>query len=171
MPALRLPSSMSAVFFLVFLLSSASSRATLLLVPEQYLRIQDAIEAAQMGDTVLVNSGDYPEHVNLGSLDLTVASYFLMTGDSTYIHDTRIIAAAPGIPIVEITGGQTPQTLLAGFTISGGMPPHGSGVLLAASSPTIAHNIITNNCTEAEGGGIHITGGAPGIRFNRITGN
>ncbi|MFH1143023.1 MAG: hypothetical protein V1774_00595 [Candidatus Eisenbacteria bacterium] len=140
-------------------------------VPDPYPTIQSGINACQPGDTVLVDAGIYPENVIFPPADVIVASRYLTTGDPAWIDQTQIHSAAPDLPVVLIPGGQTRATLLSGFTITGGGGSQGSGVLCADSSPTIAHNRITNNCPWLDGGGIRVDLGGPEIRDNRIDGN
>ncbi len=68
-------------------------------VPGDYPTIQQAIDAAQNGDTVLVADGLYYENINfLGKKPLMVASDFLMNGDTNHIVNTIINGSQPVNP-------------------------------------------------------------------------
>ncbi len=171
----RLRSFPPALAFLAIglFISASAGRATIHYVPEQHPTIQQGINAAGWGDTVLVNTGTYTENITLGNaeVDIVVASYYLVTGNESYITATQIQSAAVGLPVVLIMGGQSTDTRLCGFTITGGMGELGSGIRCIGSSPTIDHNHILGNCTEQSGGGIYVESGGPNIAHNRIAEN
>ncbi|MFC1571969.1 hypothetical protein ACFL6M_00060 [Candidatus Eisenbacteria bacterium] len=160
------------VYALIALCCGAgTATGTILHVPDPYPQIQMAINAAVDGDTVLVADGIYNENISYLDKNITVASHYLTTEDSTHIENTEIRPAIAGFPLVSITGGQSRHALLCGFTINGGMPPQGSGVYCVETDPTIAHNRILLNNVEANGGGIYVDRGGPVIRHNLIADN
>ena len=72
--------------FCCALMIAAALQAQIIHVPGDYTTIQQGIEAANPGDTVLVNDGIYYEQINfLGKKPLMVASQFLMDGDTSHI--------------------------------------------------------------------------------------
>ncbi len=160
----------TAVAFLVLSLSPAA-HATTIHVPDEAPTIAAGIAAAANGDTVLVNAGTYVENIDFAALDITVASHYLVTADSTFIDNTVIQSQSPGTPVVTIAGGQTRDARLCGFTVTGGLPTDGCGIHISAADPTIDHNRIWQNRARYQGGGIRIEGGAPAVRHNRIEGN
>lgn len=153
------------------LVSPPGAQGALRHVPADYPTIQAGIDACAPGDTVLVAPGAYVENIHYRAGDITVASHYLTTGDPAWITGTLIQAAAFGLPVVTIAGGQSRAARLCGFTITGGMGGLGSGVHCVGSSPTIDHNRITNNCPRDAGGGIYVALGSPLIEHNSIFGN
>jgi predicted outer membrane repeat protein len=114
----------------------------------EYPTIQSGINAASLGDTVLVADGTYLENILFGgSKAITLISQ--NGAGSTVIdggHNGTVVAFAAG-----------DNSTLNGFTITNGSTQaNGGGVLCgSSSSPTIANCIITNNEALIGGGGIH----------------
>ena len=59
-------------------------------IPADYPTIQEGIDAASPGDTVLVQPGTYVENINYNGQNIVVGSLTLTTGDSAYISQTII---------------------------------------------------------------------------------
>ncbi len=158
------------LFFFLFVLAvnPAYSQDTLQ-VPGEYTTIQAAIEAANNGDIVLVSEDTYYENINFNGKAITVASYFIMDGDTNHINNTIIDGSQPNNPdsgsVVYFTAGEDTNSILLGFTIKGGTGTLidntmkiGGGVLLYRSGGRILHCRITQNIIESPllviGGGI-----------------
>ena len=125
----------------------------ILLVPSEYATIQDAINASENRDTVLVAPGTYVENINYSGKNIVVGSYFLMYGLTYFIEQTIIDGNQNG-SVVTIDNGVDSTAVLSGFTITGGNSYDGGGVYCSSSSPIIANNIIIGNVSETYGGGI-----------------
>lgn len=142
--------------------ANASESATIH-VPADAPTIQQAINAAAAGDTVLVSPGTYFERINFVGKAITVAS--------EQGPDVTVIDGQRGGIVVSFVSGEGRDSVLSGFTIRGGQSLYGgAGVAATFSSPTIVGNTITQNI-GCEGVGIDIGGGAPHIEANRIVGN
>ncbi len=140
-----------------FLICASSSSAGDLLVPRQYLTIQSAIDAAEIGDTVIISPGTYTGE---GNRDIDFKGKAI-TVRSTDPYNASLVAAT----IVDCQGsedelhrafqfhsGEGPESVLAGLTITNacmirnGGGPHGGAMHLSnGSSPTITHCVFTNN--------------------------
>jgi len=111
-----------------------------------FIRIQDAIDAASPGDTVLVRPGRYLERLSIVGVDLHLVS-------SDGPQATTIDGGGSG-PVIRCVGLSSNSSIV-GFTITGGVtrpPLVGGGVYLAAeSSPSIRDNVIVGNRAEATG--------------------
>lgn len=177
-------------FFMVF-----SLPASVIRVPGAQPTIQAGIGAASTGDTVLVAPGIYFENINFKGKNITVASHYILTGDTALIGTTVINGSKPAHPdtasCVRIVSGEDSTAILEGFTLTGGtgtrwIDEHGAGtffegggILITRSSPTIKHNRIVDNeairiapgVTSAGGGGIRVGDGSPRILANLIKNN
>jgi hypothetical protein len=143
--------------FFCGLLLAAIAQGQIIHVPADYSTIQLGINAATPGDTVLVAEGIYYEQINfLGKKPLTVASGFLVDGDTNHITNTIIdgshILNPDNASIVYFISGEDTTSILCGFTIR-----NGRGTRSAAG--------------VIQGGGIWITGSGAMIMNNRITDN
>jgi len=143
--------------------------ATIINIPEDYTTIQEGIDASVDSDTVLVQPGTYVENINYNGKNITVASLFLTTQDTTYISQTIIDGSQPENPdsasVVIFCNGEDSTTVLIGFTITGGTGTNyyyqhqyifrGGGIHCCwESNPSLVNVKITENFAE-RGGGIN----------------
>jgi hypothetical protein len=154
-----------------------SSEATTRKVPQDYPKIQLAINAAVNGDTVLVAEGTYYENICI-TKKIVVASLFITDNNKSHITNTIINGSTPSHPdsgsVVTIEGDVDTTTIIKGFTITGGKGNkrytaiqniygmEGGGIdIYTTGGARISNNIIRNNSianlgsvTETWGGGI-----------------
>jgi hypothetical protein len=161
----------SIVLFTPFLLLAQGNRIN---VPDDFAKIQDAINSSVDGDTIIVAPGTYFENVNFRGKNILLTSNYLIDEDVSFINTTIIDGSNPQYPdtasVVLFLNEENNSAILQGFTITGGkgsilFDPEknyfvrtGGGINIYRSSPTIRHNIISFN--EANNtGGIHWGGG------------
>ena len=140
-------------------------------VGNPYCSIQDGINAALSGDTVLVHPGTYLETLDFLGKDV----HLLSSGGPAL---TTIDAGATG-SVVTFDLGETAGAILEGFTLTGGSGTSvswgagtthaGGGVFCRNSSPTIRGNVIDLISGAIYGGGIFCEGGTPLIEGNTIS--
>ena len=84
-------------------------------VPGDYDSVQDAIDAAASGDLILIAPGTYREDLDLTKA-VTLASWFLTTGDEAYI-DTTILDGRDRAAVIHIPSSAEDGATIAGLTI------------------------------------------------------
>jgi hypothetical protein len=154
----------------IFSIAALGNSATLQ-VPQEYALIQQAVQAAGPGDTVLVDAGTYNEYIDFLGKSITVKS----------IHGPvlTIIDAMDSWCVATFVNGEGPDSVLEGFTLrnghGGGSPNYiGGGITCKYSSPTIRGNFIRNNFAGnfgslyGDGGAVYLDGSSPLIEDNTI---
>ncbi|MCJ7719484.1 right-handed parallel beta-helix repeat-containing protein, partial [Candidatus Bathyarchaeota archaeon] len=134
----------------VFFLSGSTAANTVNTVPTDYPTIQEAVDAANPGDTVRVLAGTYYEHVVANkSISLVGAG-----GNATIID---------GNGTGNIVFLSANDTTVSGFTLMNG----DTGVWIAGSNCTVENNIVTANARNYIGNGVFLNYSCN----SRITGN
>jgi len=141
-------------------------------IPVDQPTIQAGIDSASAGDTILVAEGTYLENINFHGKAITLASYFLMDGDTSHISKTIIDGSNPEHPdsasTVNMLQVRDTTSVLCGFTITGGSGTgefetlfkgvytrNGGGIFSAGGkivNNIIQDNHVTNNQVAAGGG-------------------
>jgi len=118
-----------------------------------YNAIQQAINSANNGDTIVVTPSRYFEKIGFGAKNLVLRS--VEPNDWSIVEKTIIDANHTGSAVV-IAQHQNSSCVFTGFTVTGGSSTngHGGGVYCYAS-PRIERNIIENNYSYYKGGGVY----------------
>ncbi len=136
---------------------SQSERGKIIHVPEDFKTIQEAINAASSNDMVLVAEGTYNENIRFYGKPITVASEYIIDGNSSHISNT-IIKGAANTPFylgatVAFIDGEDTTSVLNGFTVTGGQGVNnetyqlkcGGGIYTNNAGAKIINNIIRGN--------------------------
>lgn len=147
--------------FLITLFMVSSATAQVIHVPGDYPSIQQGINAATNGDTVLVSNGVYYEQINFLGKAITVASNFLNTADQADIDNTIIDGSLLTDPdsssVVYFINGEDTTSVIFGFTLRNG------NIGTAAAYPTGGY--------LQSGGAVYLFGSGAKIMYNHITQN
>jgi hypothetical protein len=149
------------IILIILFLAASAGYSAILHVPANYPTIQEAIDAASNGDTVLVASGTYVENINFNGKIIT-----LLSSDGPEV--TVIDGSNPPpnyAAVVTFENGEHQEATLDGFTIMNGSGNSwaydelGGGICCMGSSPTIRNNIIRDNSVYVIHGGWSCGGG------------
>ena len=129
-----------------------------------YCTIQACIDDASNGDVCVAQPGTYNELIDFGGKAVTLRS--ADGPDATIIDGTGLTGS-----VVRIVNGQGADTVLEGFTITGGTTTgDGGGMYIDGSSPTIKKCYFVSNVADDAsptlstfGGGLYCTAGNPRI--------
>ncbi len=128
---------------------------------DPYCSIQTAIDNAADTDRVVVSPGTYVESINFLGKAITLRS----SGGAA----VTAIDGTGNFHVVQCVNGEGADTVLDGFTITGGNargkpgPDElGGGMRNSASSPTVMNCTFIANVARG-GGGMHNSGGSPTI--------
>ncbi len=139
---------LTGTFTLIFKPAFASSEPNTITIPDDYLKIQDAVAAAKNGDTIIVKAGTYDEE--WVSVDKSVS----LIGDKSLVY----YSGAVGFIVTAYS------THISGFTIMSRHAMQG----YAISMLTVTDCVVENNFIEDNLVGISLTGSSSG---NTISGN
>lgn len=165
-------------------------------VPDDYPSIQAAIDGSLAGHIIKVRPGIYHENIDFGGKEVTLQS---INPDDPGVVESTIINGGSRGTVVTFQSGESPRSVLNGFTITGGSGTwrqykivsydgesmvfkrqYGGGILVTSgSSPTVTRCVITDNTvrnvTSKElgiGGGIAVLdSSSPLLEDNRIVQN
>ena len=140
-----------AIFFILF---NLNIDAQIINIPGDYSTIQEGIDNAIEGDTVLVAPDIYFENLRFNGVDIILASHFLITGQESFIEQT-IIDGDGKNAVIQLENGETNAAKIIGFTLQHGSNDenedwhlYGGGIVCVNASPTILKNRIVN-CTNS----------------------
>ena len=128
-----------------------SLAANELLVPDDYLTIQAAIDDANDGDTIIVSDGTY---TGTGNKNLDFGGRAITVRSENGPEFTTIDCQNNGRGFYFHTD-EDPYSAVAGLTITNGSTDYGAGIRCDESSPTIDNCIFKSNSAEYSGGGIY----------------
>lgn len=142
----------------VCFLHSSEAYGRILKIPVHYPTIQEAIEAALPGDTLVIGEGRYYENIDYLGKAITLGSLFILDGDSGHIGRTIIdgsrAADSKRASTVRMLSENDSPSVLKGLTITGGggtlfgvggMEHFGGGGIMCQGSALIEDNIIEYN--------------------------
>jgi hypothetical protein len=113
--------------------------------------IQDAIDVAAQGASVVVRTGTYKENVTLGAKSIHLTG-FDPAGPNMAPYP--VLDGADGGPVVTFSGGRDSNCVVEGFVITGGRHPTAGAVLCSSGSPTFVHCLLVGNRSFGPGGAI-----------------
>ena len=142
-------------------------------MPTDYPTIQEAMDAAEYGDTILVAAGTFTEHISMKSGVMLLGTGGSLSTPDDLSDDSIIDGAETGRPVT--FGAQVHDASLVGFTITDGTGSiSGGNISCSGEANTVKDNLIVNGRTTSYGGyggGIYLTAGHSKIVDNVIRNN
>ena len=148
--------------FLAILIACGSSAAGTVEVPGDCNTIQEALDSAQSGDTILVSPGTWLENI----IWPDVADLVLVSEQGPDV--TVIDGDSSGTVITLLSPVVDTSTVISGFTIRNGAAEQGGGIRCSAASPLITGNIIEDCFALYDGGGLYCANSRVVIDGNTI---
>ncbi|MCH2134198.1 MAG: right-handed parallel beta-helix repeat-containing protein [Phycisphaerales bacterium] len=152
-------------------------------VPAEYATIQDAVDIAVYGETVLVAPGTYTSTQDGHVVDMKGKAITLRSSDGPGVTIIDGQNARRGIACFS---GENNATVIEGFTITNGngtwydydddgfedyWEDYGGGVFCYSSNPTLTDCTILGNTAGDGGGGIYCRSSSPTFTDCTISGN
>ncbi len=160
-------------YIFIPILTLGALTAEVLHVPSQYSSIQDGLDNAAEGDTVLVAPGIYYEQIYWPSYTQDIK--LIGSGVETTIIDGNQVETVIIIPFSPGSAPLDTNTVVKGFTIRNGYALKGAGVRVIRGSPILEDLLITDNVayyynslTDSFGAGLYISSDS-GVIVRNVT--
>lgn len=142
--------------------------ATTILVPSQQPTIQQGLDAASAGDTVLVAPASYTGALNR-DLDFACKSLVLASEGGAGVTTIDCESAGRGFLFHSC---EDTTSVVRGFTIAAAAADTGAGAYCVNGSDPLFEDCVFSNCTAGEtGGGLCCDASSPIVRGCTFTGN
>lgn len=158
---------------ITLLIAAFSLYAQRIHIPDDYTSIQEGIDNAVNGDTIIVAPGEYFENIKISGKSIFLTSNYLFDQDTSIISNTIINGSNNNAAVVTMNSIGDTTAVLNGFTITGGKGNYisdeviagrdmyaGGGIYLNGGGKIINNFIRNNSITGANkfvaGGGIHV---------------
>jgi predicted outer membrane repeat protein len=138
-----------------------------ILVPGDYPTSQAAIDAAVDGDTIIVSPGTYYENIDFQGKAITIKS--------KHGPDVTVLDGGGAGSVVTFQGGEGPDSVLEGFTITNGGGTYsngpGGGIFVSNAGPSLKGNRITGCTSLTMGGAVHVENDSSPILVDNVIEN
>ncbi|KAA3663111.1 MAG: T9SS C-terminal target domain-containing protein [Calditrichaeota bacterium] len=151
---------LTPAFLVLWLLSQVNAK--IIFVPTDVQSIQEAVDAASTGDTVLVGTGDFQE-------SLLIQKRLVIFGSTDGVHPTTIKTQNGHTDrLIIFSGSGADSCEFRYFSIENAT---GGAILCDGASPLLSSLLLSDNSSAKDGGGILCRDASPIIRNVHLEGN
>ena len=138
----------SVLVILTILVINGNAWAATIYVPDDEPNIQDAIDAAANGDTIIVRDGTYSEYIELGTLVANTKNNLTIQAENKGSATIQYTENSPTsvIYIEGDSGGVPTVTTIDGFNLVRSNRGKGAGVLVSNSNTSTYATVTVKNC-------------------------
>ncbi|MFC2150312.1 right-handed parallel beta-helix repeat-containing protein [Calditrichota bacterium] len=149
-------------------------------VPDDYQVIQEAIDATEEGDTIVIAQGEYTENLDLSGKNIVIGSRYLTTGNPGFQQTTLIDGDASG-SVINIVNDEDDEyhVEISGLTLLNGSGRRwdiddrnwyfaGGGAFIMGTQVTFTHCSISENSVDEDdglGGGIYAINSSLNLQY------
>ena len=136
------------------ILMSQSALAQLYVPSHQYPTIEDAVEKAGNGATIIIAPGTYVPAYTLNPLGKNLKFKGAVDGSG---NPATVISGANVRPVFTLYSGETSQTSFENLVITRGYNGNGGGMFLEDASPVLINCVFVDNHARFYGGGAYVS--------------
>ncbi len=161
--------TLAAVLAIAVLLATPVAKTATFYVPDDYTQIQQALDSASSGDTIIVRSGIYFETIDFRGKAVVLQS-------ESGPQSTTINGDSSG-SVFLFMNGEDSGSVVDGFKVTGGTgilyqsETAGGAFFCQTSSPCIRNNIIVGNAAQNGSAVACVESAAPSIENNQVNNN
>ena len=137
-----------AIIFILLFCPAIQLAGQILKVPTEFSTIQQAINQANNGDTIIVDEGTYKENLVIEDKSIVLCSRFLESGDEQIISNTILDGDHMGSVININSYTARYSVVINGFTLINGTRSYGGGINVGNYSTVLENLIIKDNIAD-----------------------
>lgn len=143
-------SNLKLFILALYVLCSAAASAAIINVPSNFSTIQEAVDAAQPNDTIIIASGTYNVNLTISNKSLVLASNYILSQNEADVNSTIIKSAAlptDNFPIISVSGSRAYSLKIIGLSIEDGF--NSQALYVSGYTTQISNSSFSGNSAGA----------------------